>query len=262
MPDLCNRSERRFALRSRTEPDELRLARGLTAISNRPRQRAPRSAARDQQSRKTSQSTAHHASKRRSSPRRRRGRRPAKRKSQSNPMRTEMTESQLSAVQEQHQKAMEFCDRALEARCRGNQRDAKSLLSKAFEHERKAAAAVEKATNLEPTRAVLHRSAAALAIECGEYRAAEKLIATALLGNPPPEIADELRDLFDKANFERRSNIHRSPLRPTVGSLPARVLTTTDALQARAWTNTGNTSSPEVTVISPENRSLFHVADA
>ena len=56
----------------------------------------------------------------------------------------------------------------------------------------------------EPTRSVLHRSAASLAFRCGEYREAERLIARALLGNPPEEIADELRRLNNKINFHLR----------------------------------------------------------
>jgi hypothetical protein len=43
---------------------------------------------------------------------------------------------------------------------------------------------------------VLHRSAASLAVECFQLREAERLIGRALAGNPPPDIADELRDLL------------------------------------------------------------------
>jgi hypothetical protein len=59
----------------------------------------------------------------------------------------------------------------------------------------------------EPTRSVLHRSAAALAVECGEAREAERLIAVALAGNPPEEIAEELRDLWQ----ELRPNLRKQP---------------------------------------------------
>jgi hypothetical protein len=51
------------------------------------------------------------------------------------------------------------------------------------------------------SRSVLHRSAAALAIDCGELQAAERLITTALSGNPPAEIAAELKDLFIQINL-------------------------------------------------------------
>ncbi|HEX5271222.1 MAG TPA: hypothetical protein VFW33_12065, partial [Gemmataceae bacterium] len=57
--------------------------------------------------------------------------------------------------------------------------------------------------SLEPTRSVLHRSAASLALECGEYREAERLIATALAGSPPETIAEELRDLLHRVYFDR-----------------------------------------------------------
>ena len=53
----------------------------------------------------------------------------------------------------------------------------------------------------EPSRSILHRSAATLAIDCGELKAAERLIATALSGNPPEEIAEELKDLFIQINL-------------------------------------------------------------
>jgi hypothetical protein len=48
----------------------------------------------------------------------------------------------------------------------------------------------------------LHRSAAALALECGVLREAERLIAAALSGDPPNEIAEELRDLLEQVYFE------------------------------------------------------------
>ena len=50
-------------------------------------------------------------------------------------------------------------------------------------------------------RSVLHRSAASLALECGALREAERLIAAALSGDPPDEIAEELRDLLEQVYF-------------------------------------------------------------
>jgi len=55
------------------------------------------------------------------------------------------------------------------------------------------------------------RIAASLAIKCGELRAAERLIATPLTKNPPPEIAEELKDLFIQINLSqylKRQGIH------------------------------------------------------
>jgi hypothetical protein len=54
---------------------------------------------------------------------------------------------------------------------------------------------------------VLHRSAASLAIECAQLREAERLIGRALAGNPPADIADELRDLLLDAVYSQRQAI-------------------------------------------------------
>ena len=54
---------------------------------------------------------------------------------------------------------------------------------------------------------MLHRSAATLAVECGELRYAERLIGRALAGNPPEDIADELRDLLLEEVYSRRQAI-------------------------------------------------------
>ena len=61
--------------------------------------------------------------------------------------------------------------------------------------------------DFEPTRSVLHRSAASLAVECLQLREAERLIGRALAGNPPPDIADELRDLLLDGVYSQRQAI-------------------------------------------------------
>jgi hypothetical protein len=98
---------------------------------------------------------------------------------------------------------MGLADEALMARRAGERERAIAALRDAFEHEREAAALLSSSLGLEPTRSVLHRSAASLALECGETRAAERLIGAALYGNPPDEIADELRDLLEQVYFQR-----------------------------------------------------------
>ena len=55
----------------------------------------------------------------------------------------------------------------------------------------------------EPTRSVLHRSAATLAIDCGELHMAEKLIAVAIAGTPPLDVAEEFKDLFIQINLRK-----------------------------------------------------------
>lgn len=109
----------------------------------------------------------------------------------------------MSEVQAFHQRAMDLAEAAAVARLRGMSEQAVQLTRQAFEQEIQAAALIANSLDAEPTRSVLHRSAASLAIECGELRTAEKLIAIALSGNPPLEIAEELKDLFIQINLNQ-----------------------------------------------------------
>jgi hypothetical protein len=114
----------------------------------------------------------------------------------------------MSQIQDLHQQAMDLAELAFTAKLRGDLERADLLFRQAFEKEASAAKLIASDLNAEPTRSVLHRSAASLAVDCGEFQAADRLIATALSGNPPQEIADELKDLFIRINlrryFERR----------------------------------------------------------
>ncbi len=103
-----------------------------------------------------------------------------------------------------HRRAMEQTDLALAARLRGEP-DQASLLLRAYELESKAALLAD--GQPEPTRSVLLRSAASLALDCNLIAESEKLICTALAGAPPPEIADELRDLYEQVNFNRHLKV-------------------------------------------------------
>ena len=114
----------------------------------------------------------------------------------------------MSQIQELHKQAMDLAEAAFTAKLRGDLKQASEVSRQAFEKESQAAALIANQLDAEPTRSVLHRSAATLAIDCGEFRAAERLIAMptagyayALLGNPPQEIAQELKDLFIKINL-------------------------------------------------------------
>ena len=114
----------------------------------------------------------------------------------------------MNQIQELHQQAMDLAEVAFTAKLRGDMEQANQLNWQAFEKEAKAAALLASNLDAEPTRSVLYRSAASLAVDCGEMQTAEMLIATALSGNPPQEIAEELKDLFIQINlqqyFERR----------------------------------------------------------
>ena len=102
-----------------------------------------------------------------------------------------------------HEQAMDWADRARTAR---RERDDDAYIKytrKAFELEKQAALMIQSEES-EPTRSVLHRSAASLAYKCKMYREAEWLVSRALLGNPPGEILGELRRLNRKVLLELR----------------------------------------------------------
>lgn len=110
----------------------------------------------------------------------------------------------MQDVETLHREAMELVDQAVLARQREDSETVLSLSRAAFTKERAAADLVANHFDLEPTRSVLHRSAAVLAIECHELRDAERLIGRALAGNPPDDIADELRDLLLEEIYSQR----------------------------------------------------------
>lgn len=109
---------------------------------------------------------------------------------------------------------MNQAELAFLAKLNGDLEQAKSLMRQAFENESRAAALLERSFEEEPSRSVLHRSAASLAVDCGEYREAERLIASALFGNPPHEIAEELRDLLEQVYFQRHLELRGISLSP------------------------------------------------
>lgn len=107
----------------------------------------------------------------------------------------------MNVVDDLHHQAMEFAGHALIERMRGNVEQAFELFGKALEQE---LAAIDAMTEPdEPTYSVLHRSAAALAMDCNNPLQAEKIVARALAQNPHPEIAEELRDLLEQVYFQR-----------------------------------------------------------
>lgn len=106
-----------------------------------------------------------------------------------------------------HHEAMTLSAQAFCFRIQGNDSDANTYIKQAFEKEREVAISFIENYELEPTRSVLFRSAASLAIDCDELREAEKLICFGLSGNPPMEIADELRDLLEQVNWKRHLDV-------------------------------------------------------
>jgi len=103
----------------------------------------------------------------------------------------------MKEVSKLHKKAMELADKGFHAKHVGKTEEAAQFLRTAFYLERQAAEIMALQIEVEPTRSVLLRSAASLALECNELDEAERLVAMALSGNPPEEILDELRALLE-----------------------------------------------------------------
>lgn len=98
---------------------------------------------------------------------------------------------------------MEFADEADLAKLFGEQAKFQRLTEQAFERE-KAAADLMEGIDIEPSRGVLHRSAATLAWRCGFYDLSEKLIYRALAGNPRSDIKWQLKDLLGTVNLAKQ----------------------------------------------------------
>lgn len=105
----------------------------------------------------------------------------------------------MSQVREQHRKAMSLLDEANVAKMRGDSEQSRDLWRQAFATEREAAELLTETYEHEPTRSILFRSAATLALDCGEYREAERLASLGLMGNPPEAIALELHTVQTEA---------------------------------------------------------------
>ncbi len=118
-----------------------------------------------------------------------------------------------SEINTLHNQAMDAAGRAFHADIHGDYATAETLFREAFDLERRAAMLVLDAP-AEPTRSVLLRSAASLALGCREFREAERLIAVGLAGNPPAPISDELRDLLETVYFSRHLSLRGLELDP------------------------------------------------
>lgn len=101
-----------------------------------------------------------------------------------------------------HIEAMKYAQEAYVAKIKGDSQMAVSLYGKAYLLEYQVAMELI-GTDKEPTRSITLRSAASLALNCGKYREAEKLICFGLAGNAPEDIAQELRNLMEDVKFHR-----------------------------------------------------------
>lgn len=102
-----------------------------------------------------------------------------------------------------HKKAMDLAEKAVVAKIKKDLQKSKSLFQEAYEAEREAAFAYADKNSKEPTRSVLFRSAAALALNAELFREAEQMACLGISGTAPVEILEELRDILEDVNFGR-----------------------------------------------------------
>ena len=102
-----------------------------------------------------------------------------------------------------HSQAMAYVDQAFFARKRGNEQAAQQFFEQALANETAAIEALEERERVQPMYSVLYRSAATLALDCKRALEARMLAAKGLALDPYPEIAEELFDVLEQANFER-----------------------------------------------------------
>lgn len=112
----------------------------------------------------------------------------------------------MSKMNDYHHKAMGLAARALMERMKGNKRRERNLFKQALGRELSAIAELNGRT-IEPTHSVLHRSAATLAMDCGDTILAEHLANRALEENPPRKVAQDLQDILAQVNLQKPDEI-------------------------------------------------------
>ena len=104
----------------------------------------------------------------------------------------------MNEIKALHRHAMEALDAAFIAKQKGFDHQYEVRTAQALQLEIKAAELLKDRKDTEPTRAILFRSAASIAMELGKHKLAEQLISTALKGKPPLELKEELEELRNR----------------------------------------------------------------
>ena len=107
----------------------------------------------------------------------------------------------MSSVRDLHNRAMELADGGFRERAGGDTTRSLEFFAQALDAELEAIKELDEPNGL--LWSILHRSAGTLALDCRRFRQAEQIVATALAGEPHPEIAEELRDLLEQIYFQR-----------------------------------------------------------
>ena len=105
----------------------------------------------------------------------------------------------MSTVRELHERAMDIAHEAVAVRDFAQDvSKARGLFERAYKLERDAAFLVPEGERAEPTRSILFRSAASLALQANLHNEAFRLVGEGMSGHPPPHILHDLLELIDE----------------------------------------------------------------
>jgi len=97
-----------------------------------------------------------------------------------------------------HAEAMAHANRGFTLRHQQDQEGATAAFREALDLEKRAAMALLDALDLEPSRSILFRSAASLALLADDRDEARRLAHQGLAGSPPPSIRREILDILSQ----------------------------------------------------------------
>src|SRR5579863_9278056 len=107
----------------------------------------------------------------------------------------------MNEAKRMHERAMQLLNEALFVRQQGEAEMSASLRMDAFRLERAAAESLLERFDLEPTRSILFKGAAVLALQVNLGREAERLARLGLAGDPPEYVAAELWTTLERAGL-------------------------------------------------------------
>ena len=113
----------------------------------------------------------------------------------------------MSIPKDPHHRAMGLVAQGFMAQMSPDPDAAIPLFEQALELEKAAIAALPEP--IEPTYSVLHRSAGWMAFHCRQFRQAERVACQGLAGDPPDDIAAELRELLAQIYAQRCLSVRR-----------------------------------------------------
>ena len=153
----------------------------------------------------------------------------------------------MTNLKEIHQTASFYMQAAIVAQAQGEIQESLHLFEQAFEAEKQAALLLLGTFDNEPTRSVLFRSAAVLALDCKKYAEAKKMIYLGLAGNPSQEIIDELTELYEQVHQEMK-----------LVEIPTFAVPKNPNAQNYFWLNgilkTADAQKHKITIVSEDNK--------